>query len=164
MQSFSSHIYIQNKPPYKNKTKYTGYICTQTPTTNFWRGSPLNIALLKKYIRVGHAGIVVPSLTVCMVSVGVKQHWRRYCRPFNLYYWYEIIKKENTRKEWTKTIKTKQTEQNYNFKCIMANTSAIWQQAAHTTYQLSPPSCSIRATQKSPRQRIFSKKVRTADR
>ena len=31
----------------------------------------------------------------------------------------------------------------------MANTSAIWQQAAHTTYQLSSPSCSIRAIQKS---------------
>ena len=31
----------------------------------------------------------------------------------------------------------------------MANTSAIWQQAAHTTYQLSPPSCSTRAIQKS---------------
>ena len=31
----------------------------------------------------------------------------------------------------------------------MANTSAIWQQAAHTTYQLSSPSCSTRAVQKS---------------
>ena len=30
----------------------------------------------------------------------------------------------------------------------MANTSAIWQQAAHTTYQLSPPSCSTRDIQK----------------
>jgi len=27
----------------------------------------------------------------------------------------------------------------------MANTSAIWQQAAHTTYQLSSPCCSTRA-------------------
>ena len=35
------------------------------------------------------------------------------------------------------------------YKCIMANTSAIWQQAAHTTYQLSFPSCSTRAIQKS---------------
>ena len=35
------------------------------------------------------------------------------------------------------------------YKCIMANTSAIWQQAAHTTYQLSSPSCSTRAIQKS---------------
>ena len=31
----------------------------------------------------------------------------------------------------------------------MANTSAIWQQAAHTTDQLSSPSCSTRAIQKS---------------
>ena len=31
----------------------------------------------------------------------------------------------------------------------MANTSAIWQQAAHTTYQLASPSCSTRAIQKS---------------
>ena len=29
----------------------------------------------------------------------------------------------------------------------MANTSAIWQQAAHTTYQLSSPSCSTRTIQ-----------------
>ena len=35
------------------------------------------------------------------------------------------------------------------YKCIIANTSAIWQQAAHTTYQPSSPSCSTRATQKS---------------
>ena len=32
----------------------------------------------------------------------------------------------------------------------MANTSAIWQQAAHSTYQLSSPSCSTIAIQKSP--------------
>ena len=31
----------------------------------------------------------------------------------------------------------------------MANTSAIWQQAAHTTYQLLSPSCSTRSIQKS---------------
>ena len=30
---------------------------------------------------------------------------------------------------------------------MMANTSAIWQQATHTTYQLSSPSCSTRAIQ-----------------
>ena len=30
----------------------------------------------------------------------------------------------------------------------MANTSAIWQQAAQTTYQLSSPTCSTRAIQK----------------
>ena len=30
----------------------------------------------------------------------------------------------------------------------MANISAIWQQAAHTIYQLSHPNCSTRAIQK----------------
>ena len=35
------------------------------------------------------------------------------------------------------------------YKCIMANTSAIRHQAAYTTYQLSSPSCSTRAIQKS---------------
>ena len=34
-------------------------------------------------------------------------------------------------------------------RCKMASTSAIWQQAEHTTYQLSSPSCSTRAIQKS---------------
>ena len=28
------------------------------------------------------------------------------------------------------------------YNCIMANTSAIWQKTAHTTYQLSSPNCS----------------------
>ena len=32
----------------------------------------------------------------------------------------------------------------------MTNISAIWQQAAHTAYQLSSPSCSTRAIQKKP--------------
>ena len=49
------------------------------------------------------------------------------------------------------------------YKCIMANTSATWQQAAHTTYQLSSPSCSTQAIQKSQTRnkkilRVFWKK------
>ena len=56
----------------------------------------------------------------------------------------------------------------YIQKYIMANTSAIWQQAAHTTYQLSSPSCSKRAIQKSltlneKYLRVFWKKVRRMD-
>ena len=39
----------------------------------------------------------------------------------------------------------------------MANTSAIWQQAARTTYQLSSPSCSTRTIQKIPKK-ISTKK------
>ena len=34
-------------------------------------------------------------------------------------------------------------------KCITANTSVIWQHAAHTTEQLSSPNCETRAIQKS---------------
>ena len=49
-------------------------------------------------------------------------------------------------KEWTDNVKLKKKKKLY--KCIMANTSAIWQQAAHTTYQLSSPSCSTGAIQK----------------
>ena len=54
------------------------------------------------------------------------------------------------------------------YKCKMANTSAIWQQASHTTYQLSSPSRSTRAIQKSQTLnekylRIFWKKVRRMD-
>ena len=50
----------------------------------------------------------------------------------------------------------------------MANTSAIRQQAAHTTYQLSSPSCLTRAIQKSltlndKYLRVFWKKVRRMD-
>ena len=41
----------------------------------------------------------------------------------------------------------------------MANTSAIWQQATHTTYQLSSPSCSTRAIQKSLRLNDFLKRI-----
>ena len=44
----------------------------------------------------------------------------------------------------------------------MANTSDIWQQVAHTSCHLSSPSCSTRATQKSPtlnnKCRVFWKK------
>ena len=35
------------------------------------------------------------------------------------------------------------------YKCITANTSAIWQHAAHTTDQFTSPSCSTGAIQKS---------------
>ena len=52
--------------------------------------------------------------------------------------------------------------------CIMANTSGVWQKAAHTTYQLSSPYCSTRAIQKSLtlNQKMFEnflEKVRRMD-
>ena len=45
-------------------------------------------------------------------------------------------------------------------KCIAANTSAIWQQAVHTTYQLSSPSCSTRAIQKTENGPLGEKMTR----
>ena len=49
----------------------------------------------------------------------------------------------------------------------MANASAIWQRAAHTTYQLSSPSCSTRAISRglTPNKHLpfFLKKVRRMD-
>ena len=50
----------------------------------------------------------------------------------------------------------------------MANTSAIWQRAAHTTYQLSSPSCSTGVISRglTPNKNLrvlFCKKVRKMD-
>ena len=75
-------------------------------------------------------------------------------------------KKRKKKKEWTDTIGNFKM----SYKCIMANTSAIWQQAAHTTYQQPSPSCSTRAIQKSltPNEKYLrvsgGKKVRTISR
>ena len=53
------------------------------------------------------------------------------------------------------------------YKCLMANTSAIWQRAAHTTDQLSSPSCSTgvisRGLTPNKKNRFFSEKVRRID-
>ena len=49
----------------------------------------------------------------------------------------------------------------------MANTSAIWHRAAHTTYQLSSPSCSTgvisRGLTPNKNLRVFLKKIRRTD-
>ena len=71
-----------------------------------------------------------------------------YHRPFCLIYQYQV-KEKKKKKEWTDTIHIYWEKKKWEKKCILANTSAIWQQAAHTTYQLSSPSCSTRAIQKS---------------
>ena len=47
------------------------------------------------------------------------------------------FKKKSIRKEWTEAIKNSKIL----CKCITANTSVIWQHAAHTTDQLSSPNC-----------------------
>ena len=54
--------------------------------------------------------------------------------------------KKSIQKEWTKTIKKKKK---LSYKCIIANTSVIWQHAAHTTDQLTSPNCKTGAVQKS---------------
>ena len=96
-------------------------IHTQLSDTNFRRVSHFNITPVKR------------------------AHKARTCwyRPFRLMYRYQVKEK----------YKKGMDRYNINFKmlykCIMANTSAIWQQAAHTTDQLSSPSCSTRAIQKS---------------
>ena len=51
-------------------------------------------------------------------------------------YQYQILKKYK-KKEWTEAIKNSKIL----YKCITANTSVIWQHAAHTTDQLSSPNC-----------------------
>uniref|UniRef100_UPI003AF75E68 hypothetical protein n=1 Tax=Thiolapillus sp. TaxID=2017437 RepID=UPI003AF75E68 len=68
--------------------------------------------LLKKHIRLGHAGIV--------------DHYVDLSTPDF---------KKTIKKEWTEAIKNCKIL----YKCITANTSVIWQHAAHTTDQLSSP-------------------------
>ena len=68
--------------------------------------------MLKKHIRPGHAGIVDHSVD---------------------------LSKPDLKKKYKKG-----TDRSNNLKkneCITADTSAIWQQAAHTTDQLTSPSC-----------------------
>ena len=45
--------------------------------------------------------------------------------------------KKSIKKEWTQAIKNSKIL----YKCITANTSVIWQHAAHTTDQLPSPNC-----------------------
>ena len=72
--------------------------------------------LLKKHIRLGHAGIVDHSVDLSIPDLKKKKH-----------------KKRNGQKQL----------KNYkiSYKCTTANTSVIWQHAAHTTDQLSSPNC-----------------------
>ena len=69
--------------------------------------------LLKKHIRLGHAGIMDHSVDL------------------------SIPEKKSLKKEWTEAIK----KFKILYKCKTANTSVIWQHAAHTTDQLSCPNC-----------------------
>ena len=72
--------------------------------------------LLKKHIRLGHAGIVDHSVDLSIP---------------------DFLKSIKKKKEWTEAIKILKLL----YKCIIANTSVIWKHAAHTTDQLTSPNC-----------------------
>ena len=73
---------------------------------------PSGLLLLKKHIRLGHAGIVDHSVDLSIPDL-----------------------QKSIKEEWTEAIKN----QKISYKCIIANTSVIWQHAAHTTDQFSSP-------------------------
>ena len=79
-------------------------------TQNFRRISPFGITPFEKHIRLGHAGIVDHSVDLSIPD----------------------FKKSIKKKEWTEAIKNSKIL----YKCITANTSVIWQHAAHTTDEL----------------------------
>ena len=89
--------------------------CTNIKHKIFKELVPLVLPPLKKHIRPGHAGIVDHSVDLSIPD-----------------FFFKSIKKE-----WTEAIKNSKIL----YKCITANTSAIWQHAAHTTDQLSSPNC-----------------------
>ena len=94
-------------------------------TQHFRRISPFGVLpLLKKHIRPGHAGIVDHSVDL-LIPDFEKVYEKRMFKSNN----------NNNKKEC---------------KCITANTSAIWQNAAHSTDQLTSPSCSPRSHTKKP--------------
>ena len=80
------------------------------------------LPLLKKHIGLGHAGIVGHSVYLSIPDF-----------------------KKSTKKEWTAAIKNSKIL----YKCITANSSVIWQHAAHMNDQLTSPSCETGAIQKS---------------
>ena len=88
----------------------------QTSNTKFSKNySPFGIAPVRfflKHIRLGHAGIVDHSVNLSIPDF-----------------------KKSIKKKWTEAIKNSKIL----YKCITANTSVIWQHAAHTTDQLSSP-------------------------
>ena len=89
-------------------------------TQNFRRISPFGITpviiiiFFLKHIRLGHADIVDHSVDLSIP---------------------DFLK--SIKKEWTEAIKNSKILH----KCIKANTSVIWQHAAHTTDQLTSPNC-----------------------
>ena len=81
----------------------------------FEESAPSVSPLLKIHIRLGHAGIVDHSVDLSIPD----------------------FKKVGKKMEWTEAIK----DFKILYKCIIANTSVMWQHAAHTTDQLTSPNC-----------------------
>ena len=80
---------------------------------HFRRISPFGITPVeKKHTRIEDTGIVDHSVDLSIPDL-----------------------KKSIKKEWTEAIKNSKIL----YKCIAANTSVIWQHAAHTTDQLSSP-------------------------
>ena len=91
-------------------------------TQNFRRISPFGIAPIKKAHKARTRWYRGP--------------FRRFINTrFSKSIFKQILKKY--KKERTEAIKNKKLL----YKCITANTSIIWQHAAHTTNQLTSPSC-----------------------
>ena len=82
----------------------------------------------------------VSAFNITPVKRAYKARTCWYHRPFRLIYRYQVKEKY---------FKKRSGQIQILYNCIVANTSAMWQQAAHTTYQLSSPSCLTRAIQKS---------------
>ena len=104
---FKNHKISHDTNLHKTKHKNIGHKIFEELVTSV---SPL----LKKHIRLGHAGIVDHSVDLSIPDL-----------------------KKSIKKEWTEAIKNSKIL----YKCITANTSVAWQHAAHTTDQLTSPSC-----------------------
>ena len=94
--------------------------------------------------------ISLPSIPPVKKAHRARTCW--YSRTFRLIYRYQIKRgKKGMDGNNNNNIKVM-------IKCIMANISAIRQQAVHTTYQLSSPSCLTRALQKRKKKKRKKKK------
>ena len=120
----SSHIYVstlcQVNLQNQSPRKHKTSI-HKYQTQIFKEPVPSTLPLPKKHIRLGHAGIINHSVQLIDTRLNNKKS--------NGQTQYQI-------KEML-------------YKCTTTNTRATWQQAAHTTHQLSSPSCPTRAIQKS---------------
>ena len=107
-----NHKFSENHKISSNTNLHKTY--TNTKQKFFEELVPLVLPLLKKLIRLGHAGIVDHSVDLPIPDFFLK---------------------------YEKGMDTSNKKEKKLYKCITANTSVIWQQAAHTTDQLTSPSC-----------------------